>query len=76
MYVSTMPKGEAEGILVFVVPGKQHRAAFNGGHHDAGHQGQQHILALAQECFWWPMMVEDCCTLVRGCQWSHTFEGA
>ena len=76
MYIGTMPKGEAEGILAFVVPGKQCQVALNGIHHDTGHQGQQHMLALAQEHFWWPMMVEDCHTLVRGCQQCHAFEGA
>ena len=75
MYVSTMPKGETEGILAFVVPGEQHWVALNGVHHDAGHQGQQCTLALAQECFWWPMMVEDCHALVRGCQQCCVFEG-
>ena len=75
MYVSTMPKGEAEGILAFVVPGKQCQVALNGIHHNAGHQGQQCMLALAQECFWWSMMVKDCCTLVRGCQQCRAFEG-
>ena len=66
MYVGSMPKGETEGILAFMVPGEQHQAALNGIHHDAGHQGQQCMLALAQECFWWP---------VRGCQQYHAFDG-
>ena len=60
LYVSTTPKGEAEGILAFVVPTGQCHAALNGVHHDAGHQGQQRILAPTQEWFWWPMMVNDC----------------
>ena len=68
--------GGAEGILAFLVPTGQHRVALNGVHHDVGHQGQQQTLALAQEHFWWPMMVEDCCTLVWGCQQCHAFEGA
>ena len=42
MYIGTTPKGKAEGILAFVVPGKQCQAALNGLHHDTGHQGQQH----------------------------------
>ena len=75
MYFGTMPKGEAEGILAFVVPGKQCWAALNGVHHDAGHQGQQHMLALAQEHFWWPMMVKDCHALVRGCHQCCAFDG-
>ena len=34
------------------------------------------MLALAQECVWWPMMVKDCHALVRGFQQCRTFEGA
>ena len=64
MYISTTPKGEDEGILAFMVPSGQCQAALNSVHHDAGHQGQQRTLALAQEHFWWPIMVMDCCTLV------------
>ena len=76
LYVNTMPKGEAEGILAFLVPTGQFHAALNGVYHDVGHQGQQRMLALTQERFWWPMMVENCRALVRGCQWCHIFEGA
>ena len=59
LYVSTTPKGEAKGILAFLVPTGQCCAALNGVHHDMGHQGQQRMLALMQEQFWWPMMIED-----------------
>ena len=71
LYLSTAPKGEMEGVLAFLVPSSQCTAALNGIHHDAGHQGQQRTLALAQERFWWPMMVEDCKALVRGCPRCH-----
>ena len=67
MYVSTTPKGDTEGVLAFVVPVGQCQMALNGMHWDASHQGQQRTLALAQEGFWWPMMAEDCHTIVRGC---------
>ena len=67
MYMSTTLKGETEGVLTFVVPVGQCRTMLNGVHHDAGDQGQQRTLALAQERFWWPMMAKDCCMLVRGC---------
>ena len=67
MYVSTTPKGKTEGVLAFVVPVGQRRMVLNNVHHDAGHQGQQRTLALAQERFWWPMMAEDCHMIVRGC---------
>ena len=49
--------------------------ALNGVHHDASHQGQQRTLALTQERFWWPMMAEDCRTIVRGCPHCRAFEG-
>ena len=75
LYMSTTPKGEMEGVLAFLVPSNQCVTALNGVHHDAGHQGQQRTLVLAQECFWWPMMVENCNALVRGCPRCHTFEG-
>ena len=75
MYMSTTPKGETEGVLTFVVPVGQHRMALNGVHCDASHQGQQRTLALTQEKFWWPMMAEDCRTIVRGCPHCRAFEG-
>ena len=60
MYINTTPKGKTEGVLAFVIPVVQRRMALNGVHRDAGHQGQQRTLVLAQERFWWPMMAEDC----------------
>ena len=75
MYVSTTPKAETEQVLAFVIPVGQHHMVLNGVHHDAGHQGQQRTLALAQERFWWPMMAEDCHTIVRGCPGCRAFEG-
>ena len=51
MYVSVALKGKTEGVLAFVIPVGQCRMALNDVHHDAGHQGQQRTLALAQERF-------------------------
>ena len=67
MYINTTPKGKTEGVLAFIIPVGQCRLALNSVHQDASHQGQQRTLALTQERFWWPMMAEDCCTIVRGC---------
>ena len=75
LYISTMPKGEVEGVLAFLVPTSQCTVALNGVHCDAGHQGQQRMLALAREHFWWPMMAEDCKALVWGCLRCCKFEG-
>ena len=63
-------------MLAFLVPTDMHRMALNGVHHDMGHQGQQRTLALAQECFWWPMMVDDYRALVQSCLQCCFFEGA
>ena len=75
MYINTTPKGETEGVLVFVIPVAQHRMTLNGVHQDTGHKGQQRTLALMQERFWWPMMAEDCRVIVRGCPRCQAFEG-
>ena len=75
MYVSTTPKGKTEGVLTFVVPVGQCWMVLNGVQHNAGHQGQQRTLALAQERFWWPMMAEDCRRIVRGCPHCRAFKG-
>ena len=75
LYISTILKGEIEGVLAFLVHTIQCTVALNGVHHGTGHQGQQRTLALAQEHFWWPMMEEDCRALVRGCPRCCTFEG-
>ena len=73
--MSTMPKGESEGLLTFVVPTAHRGTALNGVHRDAGHQGQERTIALAQEHFWWSRMVNDCHTLVCKCQCCKIFDG-
>ena len=60
LYVNIIPKGKTEGLLAFEVPSAHRCTALNGVHQDAGHQGQQRTLVLAQECFWWAKMDEDC----------------
>ena len=75
MYINTTPKGEAEGVLAFVIPVGQWHLVLNSVHCDVGHQGQQRTLAIAQERFWWPMMAEDCRAIVRECPYFQAFEG-
>ena len=74
IYMSITPKGKTEGVLTFIVPVGQCCMALNGVHNDASHQAQQRTLAFAQERFWWPMMAEDCCAIVRGCLHCRAFE--
>ena len=69
LYVNTMPKGKVEVVLTFLIPTDQCHMALYWVHHDVGHQGQQRMLALAQERFWRHMMVEDCgplCEVTNG----------
>ena len=76
LYLNVTPKGEAEGVVTFVVPTDQCCVALNGVHRDAGHQGQARTLALTQERFWWLTLVKDCKAMIRGCQHCCAFEGA
>ena len=54
LYLHSMPKGENEDLLLFVVPKMHQTATLNGCHWDAGHQGRDCTLSLLQEHFWWP----------------------
>ena len=51
LYLHSMPKGENEDLLLFIVPKAHWTATLNGCHPDAGHQGHDHTLSLLQECF-------------------------
>ena len=51
LYLCSMPKGENEDLLLFVVPKAHQVATLNGCHQDARHQGCDHTLSLLQECF-------------------------
>ena len=50
-YLHSMPKGEHENLLLFVVPKAHWTATLNGYHRDVGHQGHDCTLSLLQECF-------------------------
>ena len=51
LYLQSMPKGENEDLLLFMVPKVHQTAALNGCHWDMGHQGHDHTLSLLQICF-------------------------
>ena len=59
LYLCSMPKGESEDLLLFVVPKVHWVVTLNGCHRDAGHQGNDCTLSLLQECFWWPGMTSQ-----------------
>ena len=58
LYLCSMPKGEPEDHLLFVVPRAHHVATLNGCHQDAGHQRHNCMLFLWQH-FWWPGMTNQ-----------------
>ena len=55
----SMPKGENEDLLLFMVPKVHGTPTLNGCHQDAAHHGHDHTLSLLQECFWWPGMAKQ-----------------
>ena len=59
LYLHSMPKGENEDLLLFMVPRAHWVVALNGCHWDAGHQGCDHTRCLLQEHFWWPGMASQ-----------------
>ena len=54
LYLHSMPKGETENVLLFVVLKAHCIAALNGCHRDASHQGHDRTLSLLREHLWWP----------------------
>ena len=65
LYLCSMPKGENEDLLLFMVPKVHQTAALNGCHQDAGHQGHDHTLSLLQEHFWWLGMAKQMRQVIR-----------
>ena len=76
LYLCSMPKGESEDPLLFIVPRAHQAAALNGCHRDAGHQGSDHTLSLLQEHFWWPGMANQMQQSVRTCACCIQHEGS
>ena len=75
LYLHSMPKGENEDLLLFIVPKAHQTTALNGCHQDAGHQGHDHTLSLLQECFWWPGMAKQIRQTIRACTHCLQYEG-
>ena len=75
LYLCSMPKGENEDLLLFIVPKVHWTAALNGCHQDVGHQGCDHTLSLLQEHFWWPGMAKQMRQTIRACTCCLQYEG-
>ena len=70
----SIPKGENEDLLLFIVPKVHQTATLNGYHQDAGHQGCDHTLSLLQECFWWPGMAKQMRQVIKACRCCLQYE--
>ena len=75
LYLHSMPKGENEDLLLFVVPKIHQTATLNGCHQDARHQGRDCTLSLLQEWFWWPAMAKQMRQVIRACIRCLQYEG-
>ena len=51
LYLRTTPSRSQEEVLAFVVPTHKRRAAIDGCHRFAGHQGRDHTVSLIKEAF-------------------------
>ena len=70
-YLCSMPKGENEDLLLFIVPKAHQTAALNRCHWDVRHQGHDHTLSLLQDHLWWPRMAKQRRQTIRAC--THAF---
>ena len=75
LFLCSIPKGEDEDLLLFVVPKAHQTATLNGCHQDARHQGHDRTLSLLQECFWWPGMVNQMRQVIKTCRHCLQYEG-
>ena len=75
LYLCSMPKGENEDLLLFMVLKAHWTATLNGCHQDAEHQGHDHTLSLLQECFCWPGMANQMRQCIRTCTCCLQYEG-
>ena len=76
LYLRSMPKGENEDLLLFMVPKTHQTAALNGCHRDAGHQGCNQTLSLLQEHFWWPGMTKQMRQVISTCKCCIQYDGS
>ena len=75
LYLWSMPKGENEDLLLFMVPKVHWVTTLYGCHQDAEHQGCDSTLSLLQECFWWPGMANQMWQSIRACTCCLQYEG-
>ena len=59
LYYRLKLKYQIEEVKCFVVPRVHRSTAFDGHHHDGGHQGKKGTESLISDQFWWPGVYKD-----------------
>ena len=67
LYLQATHTNSLDSTLVFVVQASNRQAAIDGCHHSAGHQGQDRMLRLMKERFWWPGMSQALLKAIANC---------
>ena len=67
LYLQATPTNSQDSEPVFVVPTNDRQTAIDGCHHSTRHQGQDCMLSLMEECFWWPGMSQALLKAVENC---------
>ena len=65
--VQVTPTNSLDSAPVFVVPMGKHQTAIDVCHHSVGHQGQDQMLSLMKECFWWLGMSQALIKAIANC---------
>ena len=66
--LTVTPANSTENMSVFVVQEQKCRAAIDGCHWSAGHQGWDRTLSLMKERFWWPSMAWALVLAISNCK--------
>ena len=75
LYHPITPASKLEEVMWLVVPMAHWVAAMNRCHWYAGHQGQQQMLYLLQDWFWWPGMAMQMQKVISNSKWCIQHEG-
>ena len=75
LYLCSMPKGENEDLLLFVVLKAHQTATLNRCHREVGYQGHNLTLSLLQEHCWWSGMVYQMRQSIKACTCWLQYEG-
>ena len=75
LYHCHVPAGELEEAMQFVVPKAHWVAAMDKCHRDAVHKGQQQMLNLLWDQFWWFSIAAQMQKAISNCEWCNQHGG-